>query len=137
MLSVIQSVFSLQVTPFADKAAEAAASKAGEEKPEGEKAEASASTEETPKEFELKTDVVYGIALKDALKRLPAHVLRKRESRAKVERLKRSVSSAALHSVTQSSTALSFPPPDRSRCCYSYKNLTLDGRIEEAIRSRV
>ncbi|EER09598.1 lupus la ribonucleoprotein, putative [Perkinsus marinus ATCC 50983] len=72
-----------KVTPFADKAAEAAASKAGEEKPEGEKAEASASTEETPKEFELKTDVVYGIALKDALKRLPAHVLRKRESRAK------------------------------------------------------
>ncbi|KAF4674547.1 hypothetical protein FOL47_009073 [Perkinsus chesapeaki] len=46
--------------------------------------------------YELYTDPLYGIDLQEALKRLPAHVLRKRESRAKVERLKRNDSSSGI-----------------------------------------
>ncbi|KAF4674546.1 hypothetical protein FOL47_009072 [Perkinsus chesapeaki] len=61
-----------KASPFADKAKE------------GEKdSEKEGESSSTKPEFELKTEPVYGIELKDALKRLPAHVLRKRESRAK------------------------------------------------------
>ncbi|EER09599.1 hypothetical protein Pmar_PMAR008738 [Perkinsus marinus ATCC 50983] len=46
--------------------------------------------------YELQTVPLYGIDLQEALGRLPAHVLRKRESRAKAQRLKRSQQSAVL-----------------------------------------
>ncbi|KAF4757980.1 hypothetical protein FOZ63_032269 [Perkinsus olseni] len=125
-----------KVTPFADKAAEVASAKAEGEKAEEKKEESAAPAEEAPKEFELKTGPVYGIELKDALKRLPAHVLRKRESRAKVERLKRNVSSPALDSAVRSSNARSLPSSPSSSC-YFYEGLTLDGQLEEAMKCKV
>ncbi|KAF4703042.1 hypothetical protein FOZ63_012015 [Perkinsus olseni] len=50
--------------------------------------------------YELQTVPLYGIDLQEALKKLPAHVLRKRESRAKAQRLKRNEQTSILSDCT-------------------------------------